>query len=267
MFTPRQAQFIQKLVMHRLATAHRVTGQPNSQPRDTTAGLTLIECLVAIVMVGLVVGMITPALVISVATRVNSQKTEQALEVAQSEIDEVRTIVERGVYEADELPPSTPFTEADGNWSTETTADGREYRIEYPQTILGPDADLDLLAEDTTYADMDPFEARQVDVDGDNNPDFAVQVYRSPGQVDEDGIPIAFSMGVRVYDILAFDGDNTGNLVTDQASASLTAGESDRGDLPLAVLYTSITKGDVSSAYCDYIEYLGSTPSATYQCD
>ena len=47
-------------------------------------------------MVALVASTIAPALVLSVATRVQSQKSEQALQLAQSEIDQVRLQVEPG---------------------------------------------------------------------------------------------------------------------------------------------------------------------------
>ncbi|MEM9817765.1 MAG: prepilin-type N-terminal cleavage/methylation domain-containing protein, partial [Cyanobacteria bacterium P01_D01_bin.6] len=54
------------------------------------SGLTLIECVMAIVVVGLMGAAIAPMMVASVATRVQSQKAEQALELAQGEIDRVR---------------------------------------------------------------------------------------------------------------------------------------------------------------------------------
>ncbi|MEM9504465.1 MAG: type II secretion system protein, partial [Cyanobacteria bacterium P01_E01_bin.43] len=68
-------------------------------------GLTLIECIMAIVVIGLTGAAVAPMMLVSVATRVQSQKTEQALELAQSEIDSVRVLFEQGEVTPALLPP------------------------------------------------------------------------------------------------------------------------------------------------------------------
>nr|WP_242028312.1 type II secretion system protein [Pseudanabaena sp. FACHB-2040] len=247
--------------MQRL-TARLLKADPTLPSGLPDKGLTLIECLVAIVMVSLVIGTVAPALVISTATRIQSQKTEQALKVAQAEIDRVRTIVERGTYETVELPQSTPVTT-----ENKTAVRGSQYVIEYPESVDGPQVG-NLRDSTTAYTGLGPFDARRVDVNGDGNPDLAVQVYRSPGRLRPgSNLPVNFVMGVRVYDIQAFEGGNTGNLPVEQSRAAMTAGEGDRRRQPLAVLYTSVAKGDVTNSYCDYFTYLGSTPSANFRCD
>lgn len=232
------------------------------------AGLTLIECLVAIIVVGVIAALVSPVLVISVATRVNSQKTEQALQIAQAEIDAVRGVVERGRLEGAEvasvLPPSTPFT---GAAIQERTVNGRTFTIEYPQAILGPLGNS-IVGVGSSYEDLDNgFEAREIDTTGDGTADFAVQAFRSPGQLDTNGVPVNFSMGVRVYDIQAFETGETANLSTEQARAGVLATQGERGRQPLAVLYTTISKADIANSYCDYIRFLRSTPSSVYVCD
>ncbi|PSN20095.1 hypothetical protein C7271_03885 [filamentous cyanobacterium CCP5] len=233
---------------------------------DANAGLTLIECLVAIVVTGLVVGLISPAVVISVATRVNSQKTEQALKTAQSEIDRVRAIVERGSYQVSDLPPSVTFVAA--NSTTGTTAGGTDYITELPETIDGPTQN-GLIGASATYASTGYTfsRAREVDVNGDGATDFAIQAFRSPGQLDADGLPVAFSMGVRVYDLDAFDPNSSANLAVEEATAGVIGTQGDRDALPLAVIYTTIAKSDLSGSLCDYVQYLGSTPSSNYECN
>jgi prepilin-type N-terminal cleavage/methylation domain-containing protein len=258
--TSNSLQFMQKLAAQLVASRRPASGPSPAAPSDQ--GLTLIECLVAIIVIALVVGTVTPALVISAATRVQSQKTEQAIKVAQGEIDRVRSIVERGFYTSAELPQSTPVAP-----ETKTLPDGREYTIEYPENVVGPLVGS-LVGESTAYSDQGPLQARQVDVDGDGAVDLAIQVYRSPGRLDvASSTPVNFTMGVRVYDIEAFQGTNVGNLLTDEAAAAVTGGEGDRSRLPLAVLYTSIAKADIENAYCDYFEYLGSTPSVNFECN
>lgn len=248
---------------------HALSKAQASKSNSPEAGLTLIECLVAIIMVGIIAALISPVLVISVATRVNSQRTEQAMALAQAEIDGVRAVMERGRLTADSvdtlLPPAIEFT---GDAVEQKTAGGQAYTIEYPQAIDGPDASRQLLDLDATYEDFDDaFDARQVDTTGDGNANFAVQVYRSQGQVDSNNLPVAFSMGVRVYDVRAFENTASGNLDTEQARAGVISTEGDRGNLPLAVLYTTVAKADIANSYCDYIEFLGGTPSSTYVCD
>lgn len=108
----------------------------NSHP-DTDQGLTLIECLVALVVIALTVGSVTPALVISVATRVQSQKAEQAIEVAQAEIDAVRITLERGNYDAASVPQSVAALD-DTTYSTTTNiqASNHAFNKHFNQSLL-----------------------------------------------------------------------------------------------------------------------------------
>lgn len=223
---------------------------PSSQ-----AGLTLIECLVAIVMVALMGAIIAPAMVISVATRVQSQRATQALEIAQSEIDRIRLLVERGDDYTDALPPVLPAAEIDA------LNDEREMAL-----VDGPDNAFTIAEWD---ADPDPWvftDAFPVDIDEDGTPDFAVQSFRTPGQSvtgTAGPIPVAFIMGVRVYEYRAVE-NATGNLPgTERASLTMSAGEGDRLELPLAALYSSIALSEDGQAFCNYIDYLASTTGTT----
>ncbi|MEO0537989.1 MAG: type II secretion system protein [Cyanobacteria bacterium P01_A01_bin.123] len=227
----------------------------SSSHPDTEQGLTLIECLVALVVIALTVGSVTPALVISVATRVQSQKAEQAIEVAQAEIDAVRITLERGNYDAASVPQSVAALD-DTTYSTTTNS---------VQGYVGPAYGV-LNDASTPYNALPTDQARAVDVDGDGTSDFGVQVFRTPGQDDSDGNPIAFSMGVRVYDVRAINAQSTGNLVIDEARIGATGTEGQRGERPLATVYTVLAKGDVEESYCRYIEFLGSTPSTALNC-
>ncbi|MGB6016823.1 MAG: hypothetical protein WBG32_18970 [Nodosilinea sp.] len=165
-------------------------------------------------------------MVISVATRVHSQKAEQALGLAQREIDRTRVLVERGNYTVVDLPPLAPGADQDA------------------ETALG----ANLTAAPTDYDHADP-----VDVNGDGDDDFLVQRYRVIGQEDGDGIPVAFAMGVRVYDI---DVSGGGNLSTDPASLVMTSSDGGRGTQPLAVLYSTIATSDQGESLCNLNTYL-----------
>lgn len=83
------------------------------RPNPSDRGLTLIEVLLAIVMVGVILAAIAPVLALSVATRVQSRKVEQATALAQQEIDRVRATMARSLQaatasgELQQLPPPT----------------------------------------------------------------------------------------------------------------------------------------------------------------
>jgi len=213
-----------------------------------TAGLTLIESLVAIVVISLAVSSIAPALVIATATRVRAQRGEQALALAQQEIDTVRAIVERGNYNADDLPSSTTTI------SSEST----------PASMVGPDYGTPESAA-TVYQDLDPTETREVDIDGDGVPDFAVQVYRTPGLPPGD-TPVAFGMGVRVYNYEATEAQPSGTMPSTPTQLGTTAGISQQGQRPLAALYTTIVRSEDASSFCDYIRFTSTSASTPNGC-
>ncbi|WOD38702.1 prepilin-type N-terminal cleavage/methylation domain-containing protein [Nodosilinea sp. E11] len=202
-------------------------------PKAPDQGLTLIECLVAIVMVALVSGAIAPTMVLSVATRVHSQKSEQALALAQSEIDRVRVAVERGGYTVAQLPPVAVGV-----------GDRNVAAVPAPTNLNA--------ANGNNVAN-----AVGVDVTGDGTNDFLVQRYRTAGQ-DANGVPVAFAMGVRVYDINA-----AGTLTTAPASLVMTSNENGRRTRPLAVLHTTIATSDQGDSLCNLSTYLngGAAPA------
>lgn len=211
-------------------------------PAQRQQGLTLIECLVAIIIVGLVSSAIAPALVISVATRVQSQKAEQALELAQSEIDRVRLLVERSEANTGNLPPSTAITGAN--------PDSRVAEVAGP-TYGAP------VAAPTTA-----FQTRAATLNGNQ---FAVQVYRTPGRFVGD-VPVTFGMGVRVYDYDAVL-TGSGNLSKDPAALRMVNGVGQRGQRPLVALYTNISAGEGRDSLCQYIRHLNTTASVPTGCN
>jgi type II secretory pathway pseudopilin PulG len=195
-------------------------------------------------MVALVGAIIAPAMVVSVATRVQSQKAEQALELAQSEIDNIRVLIERGEIadeaELDALAPSTTTV-------TESTV----------ANALGPDS---LASTPTVYT-----EAVSVDIDGDGTDDYAVQRYRTVGKV-VNGRPVAFAIGVRVYDHNAV-ANASANLPSTPASLTMVSGEGERAEKPLATLYTTIASSEESQSFCNYIDFIESGASTPLGCN
>lgn len=242
----------------RLATALLLQNRARSPQ-----GLTLIECLVAILMVALLATAIAPALALAVATRVQSQKSEQALQLAQTEIDRVRLLTERGLV-TDTLP---------------------DYLAKFPPRVAGlandkvatqPPPGTQVVSDRPNLTDTntlgikinpaEPGTTPSTNCVTDGSCDFAVQVYRTKGFPDDATVaPSAFAMGVRVYDYGAVTSGAT--LSTDPASLALSAGDGGRSRKPLAVLYTTIAAGEREKSLCDLIRYTSGNPNAVVPAD
>jgi len=208
----------------------RRAGVPSSQP-TTETGLTLLECLVAIVVVAMIGASIAPVMVLSVATRVQSQKAEQALQLAQSEVDRVKVLIERGSI--NDVTTLLPLATGDVN------------------TVVEPgslETDPDNLAFN---------EALSVDIDSDGSPDFAVQRFR----VEETGVTTGFRVGVRVYDHRALV--EGGNLGIEEAAIGFTTNDGERLEAPLAVLYTTAFASEQGESLCNFIDFSAASEGVT----
>ncbi|QQE64248.1 prepilin-type N-terminal cleavage/methylation domain-containing protein [Leptolyngbya sp. BL0902] len=229
-------------------------------PLANHAGLTLIECLVAIVMVALVASAITPALVLSVATRVQSQKAEQAMALGQSEIDRIRTLAERG-----QLVPPTPLPAltADSAFRgvTEVPVAANNVLDNDPAAQVGAAVGLNNIVNrngPALPATTNPTQTRQFDVNNDGTPDFVVQTYRTRGLV-VNGEPVAFAVGVRVYDYNAVANGTGGNLEREPISLGISAGQGQRLRRPITAFYTTVSVSERGDSLCDLLRYSQST--------
>ena len=234
-------------------------------------GLTLIECLVAILMVALLASAIAPALALAVATRVQSQKSEQAMKLAQTEIDRVRLLTEEGLA-----------AQKSGESATAFEARKQAYRDKFPPRVATLDNTAaenqpapgnqvvnirtSLTPTNTLGIKLNPEEpgaTTPTNCVSDGSCDFAVQIYRTRGYPDNaTDVPSAFGMGVRVYDYRAVANSNGSSLSKDQSSLALTSGEGERGRKPLAVIYTTIARGEKSNSLCDLITYTGGSAAS-----
>lgn len=238
---------------------------------DQNQGLTLLETLVAIIVITLTVSAITPAFVLTVATRVQSQKAEQAMQLARDEIDKARVIMELG-----------EVTDANGNPTERANfLPGDVTGVTDPSEVGAPTV---FLAADTQSC-TDPLqksalsfnEACAIEIDCDIaqgedclDADFAVQTYRVGSFPNSTvGDVVAFDIGVRVYAYDATkdvtdDGSqdvNVQGLSTNLARAGLTTNprtfeNGSYRNAPLAVIYTTITRSEEDESLCDYYEFL-----------
>lgn len=208
------------------------------QPELAVSGLTLIECMVAIAVIGMTTAAIGPMLIFSVATRIQNQRADQALQLAQSEIDRVRLVVELGGDYQDDLA-AIPLP------STETS--------------IVRNVDAPTAFESSTSDIMDVTDARLVDIDGDGDDDYAIQLFRTEG-ISAGSTPVIFDVGARVYDARRARANLTGGLAIDTAGLTFTSGEGQTGTRPLAVIYSQISQGDRGASLCQQWELLSTTP-------
>jgi type II secretory pathway pseudopilin PulG len=200
----------------------------------------------AIVVVGVVGAVIAPMMAISVATRVQSQKAEQSLALAQSEIDRVRIMIEQGNLptDGDAVTPTTTI-EFDAGFQTDYWPEQVTATEDRAANVNGPAS----LADTTTTL-------REVDINDDDDPDFVVQSYL----VEKTGAANTYDMGVRVYDYDAV-ANATGALSTEEAMLGMTQGgraqntQGDRSERPKAVLYTNLGATEGNESLCNWIDY------------
>jgi prepilin-type N-terminal cleavage/methylation domain-containing protein len=228
------------LLPHR--SPHRVTNPANP------SGFTLMESLIAIIIVSLTVVSVLPPIFWATATRVQNRRAEQAVQLAQGEIERVRALVERGAYENADLPP----------------VDGSRIDIREAGITTLPPASASGIIRSTTANCKSSADAKQpetvtqyiaVDTDPNNGckPEFMVQVFRSVGTVPDGSAPNsrpdAFTMGVRVYAEPAINTLNrSGTLNTKPARLRGSSGLGQQGTNPMAVLYGTVVRSRSGSA-------------------
>jgi type II secretory pathway pseudopilin PulG len=230
------------------------------------SGLTLIECLVAIIIVTLTVVAITQPIMVATGTRIQIRKQDQANQIAQGEVDRIRVIMERASTEADTIDVKAlpdPFTGEnlkDAAAATGTPTD--------PPSATSPlQSSSACTDKGVTNTSRYPFPAIpatvfakenlvQVDINGDCIPEYVMQVFRSEGVKISatDTVPSTFDVGVRVY--AHYPGQPFPTAALEKTKASLVMGTGPRDSVggdrrrPLAVLYSSVSRSNTSDVLC-----------------
>jgi type II secretory pathway pseudopilin PulG len=207
-------------------------------------GLSLLECLMAIAVILLTAAMITPPLFVATASRVQNRRAEQALQVAQGQIDRYQVLMAKGQNTPALLPA---IVAGDITAAPAPTSAAQLLRS--------------VNSSCTSYDDrqIPVTQVLPVDLDGDCQADFLMQTFREAGRIpDSDNSALrpsgrnratAFRVGVRVYSFLA--NGNWPNLQTTQASLQLTNGQGSQRTRPLAVLYTTMYWSDRNFSLCE----------------
>ena len=240
-----------------------LTQKMAASSRRSDQGLTLIEGLVAIVVVAITLVSITPPIFWATGTRVQNRRAEQALQLAQGEIDRVRTLMDQRKDDGQSIPegerqaildllPPIPVSATNFRGTGATSV---------PAPTAAKDGNVVTVNPRCTNRDdgKSPTSVNQyVQINTDPNPEnpddckanFLIQTFRSAG-LNSSGavtpageIPEGFVMGVRVYSFVAKD--NIGNLKTEQASLKGTNGLGNQTTRPLAVQYSTIVRSNAS---------------------
>ncbi|MBF2088651.1 MAG: type II secretion system protein [Synechococcales cyanobacterium K44_A2020_017] len=210
--------------------------------RPSESGLTIIESLVAIIMIGIVGAMITPPIVIAVATRLQNQRTQQAYQIAQGEFDRVRGMVNNGRHE----PAALPVAVGNGPLADQGPPTGTVNQLQ----------SIDPGCNSYNGGQLPANRALPIDITGDCEPDFIMQVFRNNGVVsdrEQNGLnrPTNFYMAVRVYAVLD-NPVNWGDLETEEAGLGFTSGDSSQSTRPLAVINTQVNWSDTRDSLCEF---------------
>lgn len=214
-------------------------------------GITLLESLVAIIVLTIAISVVTPPIFLAVATRVQNRKAEQAMHLAQKYVDRMQGMAREGNYDPQDdsildrdFASGQDYPELPGQNNNQANPRQVGPPTGLFQNVLdstsGITANCNFNAFDTS--NMPPWnQGIRVDVNGDCQPDFFVQVFRSSlEQCRANRNPVAFSMGVRVY---AWEArNNLGSLTNPPQEASLgpTKGFGEQTMQPLAARYTDI---------------------------
>ncbi len=197
-------------------------------------GVSLLEVLVAMLVVTAVLASITPSIFLAVATRVQARRAEQALQLAQQEVERVRLLMNQpndAAYLNQQLPASA-------------AGDVRNFAV--PASFVT-----------TCSAQPCPITEALISSSSDQ---FAVQMFRdNPGIVNSaTGELQGFRVGVRVYSTDARLGNGfPANLQRNTKGIGLTTAQGNRLYYPLAALYVEISKGDsTNNALGAYRTYL-----------
>ena len=250
-----------------------LTKASKSRSKSSGGGFTLIESLVAIIIVSITVVAISPPIFWATGSRVQNRRAEQALSIAQATIDQVRARVERGGSTAIELPaidtgatagkrpnPAGPLPSA--QWTPMQSVTPICNTVASLKPAVAATETTAAVPAAQQYPDVGQYLPVMTTNDSVCKPDFLVQIFRNDG-ICADGLaclasalpvnerqPVAFSVGVRVYSSLATKG--TTALLKEKAGLTGSTGTGQAGTRPLAVIYATVAKSDASASLNNY---------------
>ena len=235
-----------------------------SPPASAQAGVTLLECLIAVAVIGITSALILPPLFVAAASRVQNRRAEQALQIAQGEVDRIQTMVASGSHKV------RLINELNGLPAIGTTS--RTVSLDTIAPPAGVASSILKSVRTATTGGCNTYTGQQialnqalsVDVDGDCTADFYMQVFRDNNAATNLALGTNrlsnFRLAVRVYSALALTSFGSMSTPVLPASLQITSGEGNQRLRPLAVLYSQAVWSDQSASLCELHEQLGSPP-------
>jgi prepilin-type N-terminal cleavage/methylation domain-containing protein len=230
-------------------------------------GFTLIESLVAVIILTLTVVSVLPPIFWATATRVQNRRVEQAVQLAQSEIDRVRVAFERDARALDQLPPRTGAgLRPNAGPPTAVIAEAQKLRSNVPDCNRDDGAQSPNVGS-VIAVDTDPEPAGQP-----CQAEYLIQTFRGAGLPDDTAAspPAGFVMGVRVYSIVARDNIQAGRAQVGQGKQGGTTGLGTQQLRPLTEQYSTIVRSNFSDTLNIYRQLCrsgGSAPGNNTACD
>jgi len=248
---------------------------PKLPSQSSQAGFTVIESLMALMVVSILMVALSPVIVLSVATRVQARRVELASRAAKTYVDGVRS----GVIEA---PPISydKFEDIDApNTGTLVCAqDYTDYCTEPSGQPVGSveDVEKDVCEDEECDQLIDPKPTVEVttlycvDQDGDeacttdSTTDMIVQAvgYRPPQstatttqEIYDEFADKGYNLAIRVYKASGFAEDNLEKSKGNESQQAGAAAGVFKSELPLLEMTTAITPGQPNvEELCDFIE-------------
>jgi prepilin-type N-terminal cleavage/methylation domain-containing protein len=207
-------------------------------------GLTLIESLVAIVVVSVLLAFTAPLIVVSAAIRIQARRMEQAVQAGRGFIDST-IATGRASYTIKAIDAySALIVPSDGSCPTQTYGGGVTSSAPAPYSfscVLAPGG------SGVSIADLNKIPGIKVDTDRDGFNVLDVQDYVIQPMINRNIVSIlgdstkleekSFTIGVRVYRAEAFTQDANGNLIgTWDGNPLLTGDERDASGNPICTI-------------------------------
>jgi len=246
-------------------------------PPETQSGFTIVECLLAIILVSILLTAIAPVIALSVATRVQARRVEQATQAAKSYIDGVRAGKITPPQNIVVVKPNKTNETNDPNTALFSGAAGAAAPGGQPGWDCPP---VDPNNLNNFYCPTPAGTAVVYCIGLDDTPgcssgssrDFIIQPLRSvvpdasgaAPDLSDDGSK-GYLLGVRVYRADALDGTitlQTARPVNNVRAAAYTGGAGNRS-LPLVEMTTEIrTDRTDYSSFCERLGCTTPTPPA-----
>jgi len=224
--------------------------------KSSQSGFTIIESLIAVIVVSILMAAIAPAIALSVATRVQARRIEQASQAARVYVDGVKAgtvVVPLHTVTLSEVNTTTKaFTSQRATFAATAPPTAGSLSCASPTT--GPDAGAttNYYCTNTTTSSLYCINGDETaGCNSDSNKDLIIQSFRTTELQN-------YLLGVRVYRVdgfktsVAFDNPNPSGQPTQQATFTGGLGKL---KFPLLQMTTEIT--GTQPGYRDYCSRLG----------